>query len=596
MIMTNFKVSLKDILFILNDQLDYGSLCALPRYKGLNAKALDMTVNEAAVFAKKIVDPLQAIGESQGVTLKNGNVSCADEFIDAFRRYADNGWIAAARDPEYGGQGFPHMMRIVVNDLMYGACQSFNMAPSLTHGAAHLIETFASGELKKKFVPQCYNGNWTGTMCLTEADAGSNLAGIRTTAFPDGDQFKIKGTKTFISWGDHDLAENIIHLVLARIDGAPAGVKGISLLIVPKIRVHDDGTLGSGNDVRCISIEKKLGLHASPTCTLEFGSKDNCIGYLCGKKNMGLAHMFQMMNSARINTGVSGMSIASTAYLNALAYTKNRSQGKDICGRTKEDVPIINHPDIRRMLLWMKASVDGMRSMIYTGAFWSDLAYELEDGDEKNHYKHLVDFITPIIKAFCSDTGFRVCETAIQCLGGYGYCKDFPLEQYLRDVKIMSLYEGTNGIQSIDLMGRKMTIAGGAPFRAFTQEIVTFCQKNKTHPALGKNIKSLENAFNEVFRTVLEINELKKTDPVHWGANTYPALLCFGELIMVWRLLDMAIISQRLSDQTRTNNFYIGKILQATWYTDITLPHTITKIRSCLRKGREIAEMPEGAF
>jgi alkylation response protein AidB-like acyl-CoA dehydrogenase len=594
--MPHFKVNLKDIQFILNDQLNYGSLCALPRYEGLNAKALDMTVNEASVFAKKVVDPLQEIGESKGVTFKDGLVSCPDEFKDAYRRYAENGWIAAARDPEYGGQGFPHMMRIVINDMMYGACQSFNMAPSLTHGAAHLIETFASDELKKQFVPRCYAGDWSGTMCLTEADAGSNLAGTRTTAFREGDHFKIKGTKTFISWGDHDLTENIIHLVLARIDGAPAGVKGISLFIVPKIRVNDDATPGPANDVRCVNIETKLGLHASPTCTLEFGSKDDCIGYLCGQENMGLAHMFQMMNSARINTGVSGMAIASTAYLNALAYTKSRIQGKDITGSSKDDVPIIRHPDIRRMLLWMKASVDGMRSMIYTGAFWSDLSYELKDGDEKNHYKLLVDFITPIIKAFCSDTGFRVCETAIQCLGGYGYCKDFPLEQYLRDVKIMSLYEGTNGIQSIDLMGRKMAIAGGAPFWAFTREIETFCKKNRAHPVLGKNIQGLESAFSAVFRTVLEMNELKKTDPVLWGANTYPALLCFGELIMAWRLLDMAIISQRLSDQTKKSNFYAGKILQATWYTDITLPHTLARIRSCIRKNQEIAEMPEGAF
>jgi len=594
--MPHFKVNVKDILFILNDQLNYGSLCALHRYHGLNAKALDLAVTEAAAFAKKVVDPLQAIGESHGVEFKDGRVYCPPEFKEAYRQYAADGWIAAARDPEYGGQGFPHMMRIVVNDLMYGACQSFNMAPSLTHGAAHLIETFAADGLKKKFVPRCYGGDWTGTMCLTEPDAGSNLAAIKTTAARCGDHFKIQGTKIFISWGDHDLTENIIHLVLARIDGAPEGVRGISLFIVPKIRVNDDGSLGPGNDVRCVSIEKKLGLHASPTCALKFGAKDDCIGYLCGQENMGLAHMFQMMNAARINTGVSGMAIAGTAYLNALAYARTRIQGKDIAGAEKTDVPIITHPDIRRMLLWMKASVDGMRSMIYTAAFWVDLSLELADGDEKNHYRHLVDFTTPILKAFCSDIGFRVCETAIQCLGGYGYCKDFPLEQYLRDVKIMSLYEGTNGIQSLDLMGRKMTMDGGAPFQAFTQEIETFCKKHRSHPALGKSIQCLEKTFNEVFRMVIGMNELRKTDPVHWGAGTWPALMCFAELIMVWRLLDMAVISHRLSKQKGKTHFYTGKILQATWYADMTLPHTLARIQSCLRKGREIEEMPEGAF
>ncbi len=594
--MPHFKFNIRDILFILNEQLNYGSLCVLPRYQGLNAKTLDLMVNESARFAKKVVAPLQEIGEANGVTFSRGRVSCPKEFKDAFALYGENGWIAAARDTRYGGQGFPHMMRIVINDLMYGACQSFNMAPSLTHGAAHLIETFAGEELKERFVPKCYAGDWSGTMCLTEPDAGSNLGNIRTSAARHGDQFKIKGIKTFISWGEHDLTENIVHLVLARINGAPGGVKGLSLFIVPKIRVNDDASLGPENDVRCINIEKKLGLHASPTCTLEFGARDDCIGYLCGTENQGLAHMFQMMNAARINTGVSGMAIAGTAYLNALAYARKRIQGKDICRNTPDDVPIIRHPDIRRMLLWMKASVDGMRSMIYTGAFWSDLAHELEDGDEKNHYRHLVDFITPIIKAFCADTGFAVCETAIQCLGGYGYCQDFPLEQYLRDVKIMSLYEGTNGIQSIDLMGRKMTANGGAPFRAFTHEIETFCKKNRRHPALGKQVQCLEKTFNEIFRGVMKINDLRKTDPACWGSVTYPALLCFGELIMAWRLLDMAVISARLSEQKGKNHFYTGKILQATWYTDVTLPHTRTRIASCLRKGQEIADMPEAAF
>lgn len=594
--MGHFKVNVKDLLFILNNQIGYGSLCALPRYQGLTPKALDLAVTEAAAFAKTKVALLQEIGDDPGATFADGRVSCPEAFRKTYRCYALDGWIAAARDATHGGQGFPHMMRIVVNDLMYGACQSFNMAPSLTHGAAHLIETFAAEDLRQTFVPRCYKGDWTGTMCLTEPDAGSNLGAIRTTAFRCGKHFNIRGTKTFISWGDHDLTENIIHLVLARVDGAPDGVKGLSLFIVPKIRVNADGSLGPENDVRCLSIEKKLGLHGSPTCTLEFGAKDDCIGYLCGTKNLGLSHMFQMMNAARINTGVSGMAIAGTAYLNALSYTKERVQGRDMSGAEKADVPIIRHPDIRRMLLWMKASVEGMRSMIYTAAFWEDLFQELDDGEEKRHYKALADFTTPIIKAFCSETGFRVCETAIQCLGGYGFCRDFPLEQYLRDVKILSLYEGTNGIQAMDLMGRKMTMDGGAPFRAFTQEVETFCKRNRSHPALGRHVHCLEKTFNEVFRAALEIAELRKTDPLRWGGAAYPALWCFAEIFMVWRLLDMAVISDRLSRQKGASPFYTGKILQAAWYADTTLPQTLARIGTCRTKGREIAEMPEEGF
>ena len=474
-----FKVNQKDIFFILKDQLNYGSLCALSRYKDLNEKTLDLLVKEALSFAKGVVDPLQEIGEKWGVRFEDGTVSCPPEFKTAFRQYGRDGWIAAARDLEYEGQGFPHMMRIVINDFMYGACQAFNMAPSLTHGAAHLIESFATEELKKRYVPKMFQGDWAGTMCLTEPDAGSNLANTQTTAFREEDHFKIKGSKIFISWGDHDLTENIIHLVLARIEGAPDGIKGISLFVVPKMRINPDDSLAGPNDVTCSSLEEKLGLHASPTCVLNFGSGDECVGYLCGEENKGLAHMFQMMNAARINTGVSGMSLASTAYQNALAYTKDRIQGRDVARRKQGDVPIIDHPDIRRMLLWMKAMVDGMRSMIYTGAYWSDLALELADDQERVHYQHLADFVTPIIKAYCSEMGFKVCETAIQCLGGYGYCKDYPLELYLRDSKILSLYEGTNGIQSMDLMGRKMRINEGAPFIAFNTEVEKFCEKNQ---------------------------------------------------------------------------------------------------------------------
>jgi len=594
--MEYFKVNQKDIFFILKDQLNYGSLCALNRYKDLNEKTLDLLVKEAISFAKGVVDPLQEIGEKWGVRFEDGTVSCPPEFKTAFKQYGRDGWIAAARDLEYGGQGFPHMMRIIINDFMYGACQAFNMAPSLTHGAAHLIESFATAELKKRYVPKMYQGNWAGTMCLTEPDAGSNLANTQTTAFREGDHFKIKGSKIFISWGDHDLTENVIHLVLARIEGAPAGIKGISLFIVPKIKDNPDGSLAGSNDVTCSSLEEKLGLHGSPTCVLNFGSRDNCVGYLCGEENKGLAHMFQMMNAARINSGVSGMALASTAYQNALAYTKDRIQGRDVAGRKQGDVPIIDHPDIRRMLLWMKAVVDGMRSMIYTGAYWSDLALELSDDHERVHYQHLVDFVTPIIKAYCSEMGFRVCETAIQCLGGYGYCKDYPLELYLRDSKILSLYEGTNGIQSMDLMGRKMRISEGAPFIAFNTEVEKFCEKNIHHSTVGGNVKALQKVSKQLGETALNLKDRMTSDPLQWAACTYPALLCFSEVFMSWRLLDLAIIAHATMDEGNKDDFFTGKIMQATYFTDITLPQTSARIGTLLRQGREVTEIPIGAF
>jgi len=594
--MGHFKVNEKDLFFILKDQLNYGRLCRLERYRELDEATLDMLVSEASKFARRQVAPLQEIGEKWGVVFKNGRVHCAPEFRETFKMYGEKGWTAAARDLEYGGQGFPHMMRIVINDMMYGAAQAFNMAPSLTHGAGHLIERFGDEELKNLFVPKMYGGEWAGTMALTEPGAGSNLAATRTAACRQGDHFKIKGSKIFISWGEHDLTDNIVHLLLARIEGAPEGVKGISLFVVPKIRVNPDGSLEGRNDVICTAVEKKLGLHASPTCALNFGDNDACIGYLCGDENKGLANMFQMMNQARINSGVSGMTLASTAYQNALSYAKERVQGSDLAGRKTGYVRIVDHPDVRRMLLWMKAAVDGMRSMIYTGAFWSDLALELPEGDEKRHYESLVDFITPIIKAYCSDIGFKVCETAIQCLGGYGYCKEYHLEQYLRDVKILSLYEGTNGIQSMDLLGRKMSMNGGVPFKEFRDEVEGFCLKNLYHSALGGQIRTLSVVMEKLAQVVTEMSNRAKTDPLQWASYTYPALLCFGDVTMAWRLLDMAVIAKERMAADKERDFFHGKVMQATYFVDTTLPITLGRLDTCTRNGREIVDMPEGAF
>jgi hypothetical protein len=393
------------------------------------------------------------------------------------------------------------------------------------------------------------------------------------------------------------LTNNIIHLLLARKEGAPEGVKGISLFIVPKIKVNPDGSLGKPNDVLCERVEEKLGLHASPTCELNFGGHDDCVGYLCGEENQGLSHMFQMMNAARINTGVSGMTLASTAYLNALAYAKARIQGQDVAGRKSGSVPIVDHPDVRRMLLWMKAVVDGMRSIIYAGAFWSDLALELPEGtEEQRHYQNLLDFITPVIKAYCSHMGFRVCETALQCLGGYGYTKDYPIEQYLRDAKIMSLYEGTNGIQSLDLMGRKMKVSHGALFNAYREELERFCVSHENHPGLGAEVRTLAKAGKKLTEVALQMAERMKSDPLQWASYTFPALMCFGDVTVAWRLLDLAVIAQQVIDGGRGAPFHAGKVMQASYFVGTTLPLTMARLETCIRSGREIVEMPNEAF
>jgi len=594
--MTHFKVNERDIYFILKEQLNYGELCKYGRYRDLDEDTLDMLVSEAAKFATRVVGPLQEAGDRQGVILKDGMVRCATGFQDAFRLYGENGWIAASSDPEYGGQGFPRIMGIVINDLMYGACISFHMCPSLTHGAGHLIETFGTTELKDRYIPNMFAGRWSGTMCLTEPQAGSNLASIRTKAVPEGDHYKIKGTKIFITWGDHDLTDNVIHLVLARIENAPPGVKGISLFVVPKVRVNEDGSLGVPNDVQCVGVEHKCGLHGSPTCVLNFGDNDDCIGYLCGEEHRGLPHMFQMMNSARINVGVGGIGIAATAYQNALAYTRERIQGPDLARRKSGEVPIIDHPDVRRMLLWMKATVDGLRSMAYTTGYWWDLSCESDDEQERRRCQALVDFMTPIVKAYASDMGFRVCEAAIQCLGGYGYTREYPLEQYLRDSKILSLYEGTNGIQSMDLMGRKLMLNGGEAFRVFIAEIQSFCTAHADHATLGGYVKSLADVVERLIELAFGMGKLLQEDLLQWGSNTYPALMCFGDAIMVWRLLDMAIVAQKKIDEGAADDFYRGKVMQATYFADVTLPALQAGAATCGKLSREIVEFPDTAF
>jgi 3-(methylthio)propanoyl-CoA dehydrogenase len=594
--MTHFKVNERDIYFILKEQLNYGELCRFERYRDLDVDTLDMLVSEATKFASRVVAPLQEAGDRQGVVFDRGSVRCAAGFEDAFRLYGENGWIAATSGTTYGGQGFPRMMGIVINDLMYGACMSFHMCPSLTHGAGHLIESFGTNELKDRYIANMFGGRWSGTMCLTEPQAGTNLASIRTKAVPEGDHFKIKGTKIFITWGDHDLTDNVIHLVLARIENAPPGVKGISLFVVPKVRVLEDGSLGDHNDVLCAGVEHKCGIHGSPTCVLNFGDNDDCIGYLCGEENRGLPHMFQMMNGARINVGVAGIGVAATAYQNALAYAKERVQGPDVARRKPGEVPIIEHPDVRRMLLWMKAMVDGMRSMAYTTGYWWDLSCESEDEQERRRFAALVDFMTPIVKAYSADMGFKVCETAIQCLGGYGYTREYPLEQYLRDSKILSLYEGTNGIQSMDLMGRKLAMNGGEAFKIFLAEIQSFCTKNADHATLGGYVKALSEVVASLIQLALTTANTLQADLVQWASNTYPALMCFGDAIMVWRLLDMAVVAQEKIDAGDAGEFYQGKVMQATYFTDVTVPVLLGRIRSCGKSPREIVEIPDTAF
>ena len=596
--MEHYKVREQEILFVLKDQLNYGRLCRYDRYKDLTETAFDMVVKEAVNFAHGVIEPLLELSEDHGVKYQeDGTVQCHPAYGPAFKKCGEDGWIAVARDPELGGQGFPLMMRIIVNEFFYGACQSFNVLPSLTHGAGHLIEAFGTERLKNLFVPRMYGGEWSGAMALTEPDAGSNLAALQTSARSEGDHFKIKGNKIFITYGVNDVAANNINLVLARIEGAPEGIHGISLFVVPKIRVNEDGTLGDDNDVRCQRVEQKMGIRGAPTEAISFGDHDECIGYLCGEENKGLAHMFQMINQGRINSAVTGMTLASTAYLNVLQYCKERIQGAHIAKRKTGDVPLIDHPDIRRMLLWMKSVVEGLRSMIYLTAFHSDLARCETDPSEKERYRLLLEFTTPIVKAYSTHMGFEVCSNAMQCMGGHGYMKDYPIENYLRDVRGPALYEGTNGIQALDLLRRKMTMKGGAALKCFVDEIQTFTRQHTNHEKLSQEMKKLETTLLQLQDVSLWLASKYAVSPEKAAGHAFPLLLCCGDVMLAWRLLDMAVIAyDAMPNKGKKRNFYQGKIAAATYFIRETLPQTRARLSTCLGENNELLEMDVNDF
>ena len=495
--MADYLVDFRDVQFVLYEMLGVDKLCEREKYQDFNKEIMDMVLEQGLKFSKEILAPINDVADKEGCKFEDGKVSMPQCFHDAYKQYCEGGWAGISSSPDFGGQGMPSAIGIAVAEFFIGSCCSFGMTPGLSRGSAGLIESFGSDELKAIYCEKMYTGEWAGTMCLTEPQAGSAVGDLKTTAKKKGDDWIINGTKSFITSGDHDLTENIIHLVLARTEGAPAGIKGISLFVVPKFRVNDDGSLGELNDVVCGNIEHKMGIHASSTCTLNFGDNDACVGYLVGEECAGIKCMFQLMNEARIGVGMQGMGQAGAVYMGALAYAKERIQGVEITEMRNVDaprVPIIDHPDIRRMLMLMKAYTEGCRALLYQTAYYVDLAETAADEEEKEGYEMMIDLLTPICKAYSTDVAFRVSEWGIQVLGGYGYCSEYPMEQYMRDIKILSIYEGTNGIQALDLLGRKIAMKGGMLFMKYVMELNDFIEANKEHARVGASVAAFEKA------------------------------------------------------------------------------------------------------
>ncbi len=535
----------RDIRFNLFEWLDLDALLRAGPYEDVDREQLGMVLEEALKVARGSVAACNETGDRIGARFDHGKVELPEGFAGAFRDLAQGGWISATMNTEFGGMGLPESVGAGISEFLMGANTALGLKALLTRGAAHLIETFGSEELKATYCERMYAGEWTGTMCLTEAGAGSDLGALNTRAVPQADgTYRITGEKIFITSGDHELTPNIIHAVLARTPGAPAGPKGISLFVVPKVRVNPDGSLGQANDVACAGIEHKLGIHGSPTCSLVFGSNDGCQGFLLGEENQGLPHMFQMMNAARWEVGVQGLGNASAAHQAALAYARERLQGRGPgAGKASGQSPIIEHPDVRRSLLLQSAYVQAMRALVTYTAWCMDMAH-VSEGDERDRWQGLVELLTPISKAWCSDWGFRITEWALQVYGGYGYTMDYPAEQYLRDCKIASIYEGTNGIQALDLVGRKFRMQEGRPVKALLKLAADAAQGLEGDPVLGASAKQLADAVKAMGEVLTQL-PARENAGLLTLLNAVPILDMLGHVVGGYLLLQQAHLANR---------------------------------------------------
>ncbi|MFO0610294.1 MAG: acyl-CoA dehydrogenase [Polyangiales bacterium] len=603
-----YKADLRDFHFVLFEQLDVGSLLGKGELSAWGPEEVKGVLDQTYRFAKDVLGPLNAVGDREGCRVENGRVKTPPGFKEAWDQSYAMGIRTLTSPPEFGGSGAPNVLAAAVEELTSGANAALNMYSGLTHGVAEVLTIFGTDAQKQKYIHNLNNGKWGGTMCLTEPQAGSDVGMAKTTASrnPDG-TFSIRGTKIFISAGDHDLAENVVHLVLARIDGAPPGTKGLSLFVVPRVRINDDGSLGEDNDVTLGGIEHKMGINGSATCVLNFGEAGRCHGVLVGgAENAGMAQMFRMMNGARIGVGIQGVSVASSAYLNALEYARDRKQGADMTrwkDPTAPRVAILEHADVRRMLIDMKSRVEGIRTLIFKLAFHQDNADALRghDDDRSAYHQGQVELLTPIVKAYSSDQAFRVCETAIQTYGGAGYIKDYPVEQYCRDAKIFSIYEGTNHIQAMDLVGRKLGQNGGRHAMEFFQDVMGFVAAHSEHPELGESVKRLGAAAEALQGVTLKLQGWFMSGQVSLvplASTRYLEMM--ATVVVSWLLLDAARIALEklpgLGAEHPDHAFYTGKKFAALYYARNVLP-SVQAIAGVLDLADTSAlDIPDAAF
>ncbi len=597
--MPSYNAPVRDTRFVINELLDLSSYAALPGFEAVTPELVDTLVEEAGKFAGEVLAPLNAIGDKEGCTRhSDGRVTTPPGFKEAYNQFREAGWGAISMPTEFGGQGLPHVLNFVVEEFVDAANIGFGLYPGLAMGAVAALASAGTAEQQQTYLPKLVSGEWLGTMNLTEAHCGTDLGLIRTKAVPQGDgSYAISGTKIFISSGEHDLTENIIHLVLAKTPDAPAGTKGISLFVVPKILVNADGSLGERNTLSCGAIEEKMGLHGSATCVMNY---DGARGWLVGEENRGLAAMFVMMNAARLGVGIQGLGQAETAFQNAANYARERRQGRALTGPADPSEPadpIIVHPDVRRMLMNAKALTEGLRALALWSGLQVDLAHKAKTAEERQAADDLIGLLTPIVKGYTTEKAFEVTVAMQQVYGGHGYITEWGMEQFVRDARIPMIYEGTNGVQAMDLCGRKLAKDGGRAIQAFFQLVDEDIAAAKDDAQLGDIAAKLAKAVGEQKAATMWFLQNGMTNPNNVGAGAFSYLSLMGIVCVGLMWLRMVrIAARKLAEGVEDKAFYEAKLVTARYFADRMMPEA-GALRRMIEGGSDaMMALPADAF
>ncbi|MCB1668549.1 MAG: acyl-CoA dehydrogenase [Porticoccaceae bacterium] len=593
--MTIYKAPVEDMSFLLNHVLGMDEISRLPGYEEATPDMVAAILTEAARFFDEVVAPTNMIADREGLKLEGNQVITPPSLDGVYQQMVDAGWQSLAGDPQYGGQGMPQLLSFVVDEMCQSANLSFSLCPLLTKGVITALSRYGSEQQKIEIIPKLMSGQWSGTMNLTEPQAGSDLAAITTKAVPNGDHYLISGQKIYITWGEHDYSENIIHLVLARTPDAPEGVKGISLFVVPKVLEGQGESARNRNDVYCIGLEEKLGIHASPTCTMSYGENGGAVGYLVGKENEGLSYMFAMMNHARQSVGLQGVAIAERAYQQAVDYARERVQG-DVPGKSR--VTIINHPDVRRMLMTMRALTEGGRALAYSSMAHEDLSEKAENEQQSAYHQRRVDLLTPLVKGWCTDVGLEVASLGIQVHGGMGFIEETGAAQHMRDARILPIYEGTNGIQSLDLVGRKILRDKGM---AATELVVEWSEILTEVEAAGEEMAPIARALKAgITDCSTAVKALFKAAVDDWAAaeaGAYNALMLMGTTAAGALLAKSALAAVKLNEAGQGNkDFNDAKIITANFFAQYVMARNSGYVAAVQAGPENVMALAEEAF